>query len=65
MKTKLTLAQLRSNFWQDHPELASQYRRGKRQNEYPTDTRVAWCDYIEAARSNGDITDRLVNSATL
>jgi hypothetical protein len=55
--------QLRAAFWRDHPELKR--KPGATQNEYPTDTRLAWCDYIEAMRRDGVITDRVAQNATL
>ena len=61
---KLNQAQLRAAFWRAFP-LATLKRSRKTQNDYPTDIRVAWCDFIEAARSNGEITDRVAERATL
>ena len=60
-----TLTALRAQFWQDHPELAHQWKARKRQNDYPTDTRVAWCDYVDALARDGTITERLAQEATL
>lgn len=60
---KLNLTQLRAAFWRTFPQFRR--RRGATQNDYCTDIRVTWCDFIEAARSNGEITDRLAQSATL
>jgi len=57
--------QLRRAFWLDHPSLRPQYRSAKRQNEYPTDTRMAWCDYVEAMARDGNIPDALACRATL
>ena len=56
---------LRRQFWLDHPSLRPQYRSNRRQNEYPTDTRMAWCDYVEAMASDGAISDALAGRATL
>jgi hypothetical protein len=60
---KLNQAQLRAAFWRAFPQF--QRRRGATQNDYPADVRATWCDFIEAARSNGEITDRVAESATL
>ena len=60
---KLNQSQLRAAFWQAFPQF--QRRRGATQNDYKTDIRVTWCDFIEAARSNGEITDRVAERATL
>ena len=59
---KLNQSKLRAAFWQAFPQFQ---RRGATQNDYKTDIRVAWCDFIEAARSNGEITDRVAERATL
>jgi hypothetical protein len=64
MKT-MNLTQLRSAFWRAFPQFASLKRSRKTQNDHPTDVRVTWCDFIEAARSNGEITDRVAERATL
>jgi hypothetical protein len=64
MKT-MNLTQLRAAFWRAFPEFASLKRSRKTQNDYPTDVRVTWCDFVEAARSNGEITDRVAERATL
>ena len=54
---------LRKSFWEDHP----QYKRipGKTQNDYPADTRMAWCDYVEYMARIGEISDALAGRATL
>ena len=64
MKT-MKLTQLRAAFWQAFPQFATLKRSRKTQNDYPTDVRVTWCDFIEAARSNCEITDSLAQRATL
>jgi hypothetical protein len=60
---KLNQSQLRSAFWRAFPQF--QRRRDATQNDYKTDIRVTWCDFIEAARSNCEITDSLAQRATL
>ena len=57
--------QLRRSFWLARPDLRPQYRSAKRQNDYPTDTRMAWCDYVEAMARDGAISDDLAARATL
>ena len=40
-----TKAQIRESFWEAHPQFR---RKGKQtQNQYPTDTRCAFVDYID------------------
>lgn len=71
-----TQKDLRAAFWEAHP----QHRRGvkavgtahgrkfyveKTQNDYPTDVRVAWCDFIDYMRRDGQISEALAQRATL
>lgn len=58
-----TQKELRKAFWEKHPDLKRQ--GNKTQNEYPTDTRVAWCDYVESMRRDGQINNQLAERATL
>jgi hypothetical protein len=60
-----TLSALRAQFWQDHPEYAHQWKPRKRQNDYPTDTRCAWVDYVDAMARCGEISEALASRATL
>lgn len=61
--TYTTQAQVRAAFWEAHHF----YKRhaGWTQNQYPTDTRVAFVDYIDYLRRNGDISDALAQRITL
>lgn len=54
---------LRASFW----ETRAEGKRGakNRFGEYPTDTRVAWCDYIEMLCRSGHISPELAQRATL
>lgn len=53
---------LRCMFWDDNPQCAKgRLRNGDR----PTDTRVAWCDYVDSARRNGIISEAMAQRATL
>lgn len=54
---------LRAAFWEANPQLKR--LPGKTQNDYPADTRIAWCDFVEAMRRNGEISEALANRATL
>lgn len=58
-----TQKELRGMFWEQYPE----FRRipGKTQNDYPVDVRVAWCDFIEHMYRSGQITQAMVDRATL
>lgn len=65
----MTLNQLRGAFWtylnQVDPDLAKLRRSRKTQNDYPTDIRVAWCDFVDDASRRGDITEQQADNATL
>lgn len=63
-----TQNQIRKSFWELHPELDRKRINKTRLNpngEYVTDTRVAFCDYIEHLARSGAISDALANRATL
>lgn len=60
-----TLKEIRASFWDCHDHLASQYRVKYRQNDYPCDTRVAFCDWVDYLVKSGQITEKLANRATL
>jgi hypothetical protein len=54
---------LRRAFWEANPDL--QRKAGWTQNDYPTDIRVAWCDYVFALAHDGLISEALAQRATL
>lgn len=58
-----TQRKLREVFWMSNPELKRV--PGKTQNDYPTDTRLAWCDYIDNMCRTGMIDEALAQRATL
>ena len=68
--TYTTQAQVRAAFWRDHEGIAGVTRRritnysgnGKMHN---TDTRCAFCDYIDALSKNGEISAELADRVTL
>lgn len=72
-----TQKELRNTFWADHPQfrrtvkVAGRRPNGdpiyiaKEQNDYPTDIRMAWCDYVEHMRRDNQITENLAQRATL
>ncbi len=53
--------QIRAAFWTEHPDLS----RKKYKGDYVTDTRVAFCDFVEYLYRNGEISEALYNRATL
>jgi hypothetical protein len=54
---------LRNEFWYQHP----QYKRvsGWKQNNYHTDIRIAWCEWIDDMYQSDQISKGLVERATL
>ena len=63
-----TQKELRSQFWAIFPELSKRkilnYSNtpGK---DYPVDTRVTWCDWIDGLERDGEISPALADRATL
>lgn len=60
--TITTQRELRRMFWAAHPHLP---RRRLRDGDYPTDTRVAFCDWLDAMLDMGWIDDAMAQRATL
>lgn len=60
-----TVTALREAFWEAHPEFKEFYIKGARQNQYKTDIRVAWCDFVEFKSRNEEISLSLKYRATL
>lgn len=69
-----TQAALRALFWQEHPHFKrtcvrikkpGHYYRALDQNEYPTDVRVSWVDFVDHCARSGLIDEALASRATL
>lgn len=60
-----SIAQIRQAFWEAHPEFKNEYRTRKRQNDYKTDIRCAFVDWLDSIHKDGQISDKLANTATL
>ena len=67
-----TQKQLRSAFWEAHPQFKRIRTKDwhgvsvpKTQNDYPADVRMAWCDFVERMWVSGEISPDLVARATL
>jgi uncharacterized protein (DUF2236 family) len=61
--TITTQTDVRAAFWQEHEQF---YRiPGKTQNDYPTDVRCAFVDYVDRLACNGEITEELAARVTL
>jgi hypothetical protein len=63
----MTLKELRKMFWSEvaTPEMKSEYRVRKTQNDYSTQVRCAWVDFTDYACKSGIITEKQYNRATL
>ena len=65
--TFTTQKELRAAFWATHPDLdrrtVKDYSGQGRM--FNTDTRCAWCDYIDAQSKKGNISEALADRATL
>ena len=60
-----TISEVRLAFWRDHPEFKEYFRKGKRQNDYNTDIRVTFVDWVDYIHRNGEISDKLARTVTL
>lgn len=69
-----TQAELRNQFWKDHPHFKRKFVRIKKpgyfyraldQNEYPGDVRVSWVDFVDHCARCGLIDEALASRATL
>jgi len=69
--TYTTQAQIRAAFWREHPRARRAYVNGPRrpipapQNQQPVDTRIAFCDFVDALSKNGEISAHLADRVTL
>lgn len=63
----MTLKELRKMFWSEvaTPEMLSEYRVRKTQNDYSTDIRCACVDFTDYACKYGMITQKQRDNATL
>lgn len=57
--------ELRRAFWQAFEDDSRITKRRGRDGDYLTDTRVAWCDWIESLSRDGTISEALAQRATL
>lgn len=62
---------LRRLFWQEHPQLEPLHRRTRNYGntpetrQYPTDVRVAFCDWLDSLHRDGLVSHHLANNAIL
>jgi len=60
---------IRALFWASHPDLESHALmwgiKTAPQNRHNTDTRTAFCDYVDSLAKSGMISEKLASRATL
>jgi len=60
-----TQKEVRAAFWLQHPQFKNEFRTRKRQNDYTTDVRLTFCDFVESLRRNEEISSTLAKNVTL
>lgn len=59
------ITEVRKAFWNAYPQFKSDYRKTYRQNDYCTDIRCAFVDYVDNLQKDGIITEKLSHRVTL
>ena len=60
-----TITEVRNAFFSFHTEFKSNFRKTYRQDQYKTDIRCAFVDYVDSLQKNGDISEKLARRVTL
>lgn len=60
-----TQSEVRNLFWDTFPQFAADRRSRKRQNDYNTDIRATFVDFVDNLRRDGQISEALANRVTL
>ena len=60
-----TQKQVRESFWNAFPEFKSEYKKTYTQNQYRTDIRCSFVDYVDSLAKNGEISEKLAQKVTL
>ena len=60
-----TQKQVRESFWNAFPEFKSEYKKTYTQNQYRTDIRCSFVDYVDSLAKNGEISEKLAQRVTL
>lgn len=61
----MTQKEVRNMFFEEFPQLKQERKVRKSQNEYSTDCRCYFVDFVEYLRRNGQITDKQAGCITL
>jgi hypothetical protein len=62
---RLTFKEVRDLFFEEHPQFKAERKYRKEQNEFSTDCRCYFCDFVEHLRRNEQITETQANKITL
>jgi len=65
MDKMMTVKEVKKLFWFSHPKFKKDYRPYLKQNDYSTDIRVAFCDFVDFLRKDEQITEKTANDITL
>ena len=60
-----TQKEIRMAFWESYPQHKTERRSNKKQNDYCTDIRCDFVEYVEFLRSSGIISEKLAHKVTL
>ena len=60
-----SVSEVRKVFWEEHPEFKGEFRKNKRQNEYRTDIRVMFVNFVDMLQRDGQISEGLPRKVTL
>lgn len=60
-----TFKEIRLSFWESNPQFKSEYKKTYKQNQYRTDIRVSFCDYIDHLQKDDIISESVANRITL
>ncbi len=59
------ITEVRAAFWNAYPQFKNDFRKTYSQNEYKTDIRVSFCDYVDSLQKGGVISEKLAQRVTL
>lgn len=60
-----TVKEIRVAFWEAHEQFKSHFRKSYSQNDYNTDIRTSFVDFVDSLERNGEISNKLAKRATL
>ena len=60
-----TQKQVRESFWNAFPQFKSEYKKTYTQNQYHTDIRCSFVDYVDMLAKDGVISEKLAQRVTL